>query len=285
MEKKLPDSFVSMNTMLCYILLMPIYTFFFFILFKPFHADIEMGLTLSQFAFRASILMSIQLVIVLISRISMKLLKDVLGLNYYNYLFWEFAEVLMLAMFYSLFEWLLIGTAKAYFSILPTTFIYLFLVLIFPYVILALISELIDRNQTLSSLSEIIEKYESGQIGADNSPVHFLDEKNNLKLLVTADTILYIEASDNYSNISYINSGKITKYSLRNTMKGIESVCIENNLIRCHRSYFINLKKVKIIQRGKDGLFAELDYIGTPRVPISKTYSDHVVKKFSSLNG
>ena len=132
MEKKLPDSFVSMNTMLCYILLMPIYTFFFFILFKPFHADIEMGLTLSQFAFRASILMSIQLVIVLISRISMKLLKDVLGLNYYNYLFWEFAEVLMLAMFYSLFEWLLIGTAKAYFSILPTTFIYLFLVLIFP---------------------------------------------------------------------------------------------------------------------------------------------------------
>lgn len=285
MLKKLPNSFVSLNTMLSYILLMPIYTFFFIILFKPFNTDLAIGITLSQYAFRASILMSIQIVIVLISRILMRLLKDVLVLIYSTYFFWEFIEILILAMFYALFEWLLNGRSEAYFSILPTAFIQIFSILIFPYVIIALISELMDRRESLTSLSELVDKYEKGLIGVNNNPVHFFDNKGNLKLIVTADTLLYIEAADNYSNICYINSGKITKYSLRNSMKGIEKICTKNNLIRCHRSYFINLNKIKIIQRSKEGIFAELDQIESPRIPISKTYSDHVVKKFSVING
>lgn len=284
--KSLPDSYYSHNIMVCYMVIMPIYTLFFIIGLKPFQIEALFHIsTIGPLAFRASIMMAIEFVIILISRICMLILKDKLKLTYSQYYFWEVVEYLVIVMFWSLFVWLISNRVDPYFSIVPTLFIFSFSILIFPYIVFYLMAENNSKDLRLEEVTELLDKYSSGQIGAEKSPVHFMDDKGHLKLLVTANAILYVEAADNYVNIHYINNGKMVRYSLRNTMKGIENVCLENCLARCHRSYFINLQRVRILKREKDGLYAELEYEGAPHIPVSKTCADQVIKRFSAFNG
>lgn len=282
---KLPETYTDNNSMACYILLVPIYSFFFLIGYKPFNIVGQLNVEMGRFAFYASMLISILLVVVTISRFAMRLLRERLNLTYISFYIWEFFEIFISSMFFTLFIWLITGRHTPYVSILPNVSLVAFFVLIFPYTILAILSELTYKNNIIEELKSNINRYSNGIIGADKSPIHFLDENKVMKLVVTAESLLYIVASDNYVDIHYLSNGKITKYSLRNSMRSIEELCMQNNLLRCHRSYIVNLKKIKIIQKDREeGLFAELDISGAPHIPVSKKYADQILTAFSKLN-
>lgn len=281
---KIPDSYFKGNIIACYVLLIPLYAFFFLIGAKPFHLDTFMQVTQGQLAFRAAIMVSIEVVVVLISRLSMLLVRSKHQITYTGFIIWEILEGMSITMFCALFVWLLDKRTMVYVSLLPNMFMITFSILVFPYVIVALLSELKDRENNLARSKVTIEKYASGQIGREDSTLPFLDEKKALKLAVQANSVLYIEAADNYVNICYLNNDKLVRYPLRNSMRSIEQICESNNIVRCHRSYYVNLRKVRAIQKGQDGLFAELTYSGAPHIPVSTTYSETVTGKFSTLS-
>ncbi|MGC3979494.1 MAG: LytTR family transcriptional regulator DNA-binding domain-containing protein [Paludibacteraceae bacterium] len=58
----------------------------------------------------------------------------------------------------------------------------------------------------------------------------------------------------------------------------------ETSLVRCHRSYIINLDKVKVLRKTKAGIFLELDVENTPDIPVSKTYYEKFMNKFSQYS-
>ena len=269
--------------MACYILLIPLYAFFFLIGAKPFHLDTFMEVTQGQLAFRAAIMASIELVVALISRLSMLLVRSKHQINYTGFIIWELMEALAITMFCALFVWLMDKRAMTYVDLLPKMFLITCSILVFPYIIVALISELKERDSRIAKNMVTIDKYASGQIGREDSTLPFMDEKRSLKLAITANAVLYVEAADNYVNICYLNMDKMVRYPLRNSMRAIEQICEANNIVRCHRSYYVNLRKVSAIQKGPDGLFAELDYAGAPHIPVSATYSESVTGKFSTL--
>ena len=280
---KIPDSYFKGNILACYILLIPMYAFFFLIGAKPYHLDEFMQVSQDQLAFRAAIMASIELVVALISRLSMLLVRSKHQINYTGFIIWELMEGLAITMFCALFVWLMDKRAMPYTELLPKMFVVTFSILLFPYVIVALFSELKDRDNTIARNMITIERYATGQIGREDSTLPFLDDKKALKLAVTANAILYVEASDNYVNIFYLNNDRLVRFPLRNSMRGIEQICESNNIVRCHRSYYVNLRKVRAIQRDKDGLFAELTYPAAPHIPVSSTYSETVTGKFSTL--
>ncbi|MBR4842841.1 MAG: LytTR family transcriptional regulator [Bacteroidaceae bacterium] len=280
---KIPDSYFKGNILACYILLIPMYAFFFLIGAKPFHLDTFMDVTQGQLAFRAAIMVSIEIVVVLISRLSMLLARSKHQLSYTGFVIWELIEGVAITMFCALFVWLIDKRSMIYVDLLPKMFLITCSILLFPYVITALISELKDRDTRLAKNMVTIEKYASGQIGREDSTLPFTDEKKTLKLAVTANAILYVEAADNYVNICYLNNDKLIHFPLRNSMRSIEQICESNNIVRCHRSYYVNLRKVRAIQKGPDGLFAELTYAAAPHIPVSTTYSETVTGKFSTL--
>ena len=280
---KIPDTYFKGNIMACYILLIPLYAFFFLIGAKPFHLDTFMEVTQGQLAFRAAIMASIELVVALISRLSMLLVRSKHQINYTGFVIWELMEALAITMFCALFVWLMDKRAMTYVDLLPKMFLITCSILVFPYIIVALISELKERDSRIAKNLVTIDKYASGQIGREDSTLPFMDEKRSLKLAITANAVLYVEAADNYVNICYLNMDKMVRYPLRNSMRAIEQICETNNIVRCHRSYYVNLRKVSAIQKGPDGLFAELDYAGAPHSPVSATYSESVTGKFSTL--
>ena len=281
---KIPDSYFKGNILATYILLIPFYAFFFLIGAKPFHLDSFMQVTQEQLAFRSAIMASIEMVVVLISRLSMLLVRSKHQINYTGFIIWELMEGLSIAMFCTLFVWLMDQRTMPYMELLPKLSIITFSILVFPYVIVALLSEIKDRDIRLAKNMVTIEKYATGQIGREDSTLPFLDEKKSLKLAVTANAILYVEAADNYVNICYLNNDKLVRFPLRNSMRSIEQICESNNIVRCHRSYYVNLRKVRAIQKGQDGLFAKLTYAGAPHIPVSVTYSETVTGKFSTLS-
>ena len=280
---KIPDSYFKGNILACYILLIPMYAFFFLIGAKPYHLDTFMQITQEQLAFRSAIMASIEIVVVLISRLSMLLTRSKHQINYTGFVIWELMEGLAITMFCALFVWLMDKRTMAYMELVPKMFLITFSILVFPYVIVALVSELKDRDYRIAKNMVTIEKYASGQIGREDSTLPFMDEKKSLKLAITANSVLYVEAADNYVNICYMNMDKMVRYPLRNSMRAIEQICEANNIVRCHRSYYVNLRKVRAIQKGPDGLFAELEYQGAPHIPVSVTYSESVTGKFSTL--
>lgn len=281
---KIPDSYFKGSIIAIYVLLIPMYAFFFLVGARPFHLDDFMMVTQNQLAFRAAIMASIELVVVLISRLIMLLVRSKKELTYTGFVIWELMEGLSITMFCALFVWLMDKRTMAYMDLVPKMFLITFSILLFPYVIVALWSEVKDRETRIAKNRITIEKYASGQIGREDSTLPFLDEKKALKLAVTANAILYVEAADNYVNICYLNNDKLIRYPLRSSMRSIEQICESNNIVRCHRSYYVNLRKIRAIQKGSEGLFAELTYPAAPHIPISITYSETVTGKFSTLS-
>ena len=113
----------------------------------------------------------------------------------------------------------------------------------------------------------------------------FYDEKNELRLSVKRTNLLYLESADNYVCIWYLNKGSLTKFMLRNSLKGLEESLVDTNILRCHRSFMVNFDQVKVVRREKGGVFLELDMDHVPDIPISKTYSERVIHWFMTSSG
>jgi DNA-binding LytR/AlgR family response regulator len=111
--------------------------------------------------------------------------------------------------------------------------------------------------------------------------IPFHDEKHVLRISVKSEDLLYLESADNYVFIHYIDHGKISKYMVRNSLKNLDPELTKMGLLRCHRSFMVNFEKVKLIKKEKDGLKLELDLPEMVSLPVSKTYIDQIIRKFS----
>ena len=76
-------------------------------------------------------------------------------------------------------------------------------------------------------------------------------------------------------HLNYLEHSKARNYVLRSSMKALEEVCLENGLVRCHRSYFVNPQHIKTLRKEQEGVvYAELDASELQHVPVSKRYMD-----------
>ena len=115
--------------------------------------------------------------------------------------------------------------------------------------------------------------------------IAFPDEKGELKITIVLENLLYVDSADNYATIHYLNKSKLSHFLIRNSLKWMEeNLTKESPLVRCHRSFIVNLDKVKVLRKTKDGIFLELDTENTPDIPVSKTYYERVMTKFSKYS-
>ena len=63
-------------------------------------------------------------------------------------------------------------------------------------------------------------------------------------------------------------------------MKEASEQLIETSIVRCHRSYMINLDHAQVLHRDKEGIFIEVGIEGVPNVPISRTYAENIQEWF-----
>lgn len=111
--------------------------------------------------------------------------------------------------------------------------------------------------------------------------INLYDHNGILRFSIKESDLYYIISQDNYVRIHYLNNGEMSSYMLRCPLKVIEKSLKDSSLIRCHRSYIVNISRIKVLRSERDGFFIDLDYDGIAAIPISKSYSDHFMEHFS----
>ncbi len=199
------------------------------------------------------------------------------------YIVWLFLEIVLIAVYYTLLSYFQIQASDHSFGyILAKGALITFTAMAVPYTITDLMIMLQDtRRRIMLTKSDSVES-DDEVLPEHTEIINLMDNNGNLKLSVKLDNLYYIKAEDNYINVFYQRSGAIATYMLRCKMKTIEDNCLDSSsLMRCHRSYIVNIKKVSVLHNETDGFVIDFEREGLESVPVSKTYSKKVLDAFN----
>ncbi|MEZ0541458.1 LytR/AlgR family response regulator transcription factor [Fibrella arboris] len=101
------------------------------------------------------------------------------------------------------------------------------------------------------------------------------NEKDRLSL--NREDLLAIESSDNYCTIFYRKKGQLTKELMRSSLSRLEKQLGDATpMVRCHRSYVVNLDQVERVSGNAQGYKLHL-LNGQLTVPVARKYNDTLV--------
>lgn len=143
-----------------------------------------------------------------------------------------------------------------------------FLLLLVPYIIAML--WIIFRNDSSTDTderkeTEIVQMF------------HFYDEKGDLKLSIRSDMVYLVEAADNYVTIFYLVNDKLEKMMIRNSLRNMEWRYADYGLMRCHRSYMVNIKRIQMVRCQDGEVMLDFGDARIPNIPVSKGYAEKVM--------
>ena len=283
MNTKIPPYMYEKNNIVRLILFTATFALLFINIFKPFGSRDWYKISDFKFFIFASLIVLVGMLVVVLSRIIMLSYVKKNTLTYLQYGGWVLAEILSMSLFYALFtKFIPVENAnRDFMQIFYDSTLHAALILLLPYAFSWLYLSWHEKNQLLQN---IIQEEKIFDIPKKNM-IAFPDEKGEIKISIVLENLLFVDSADNYATIHYLNKSKTSHFLIRNSLKWMEeNLTKDSPLVRCHRSYIVNLDKVKVLRKTKDGIYLELDAINTPDIPVSKTYYERVMNKFSKYS-
>jgi DNA-binding LytR/AlgR family response regulator len=202
---------------------------------------------------------------------------------FWAYILWLFLEIVLIAAFHTYLSYFLVKvTTYSLGYIFGKSLLITFIALAVPYTIVDLMILLNDSRRKLTLTKSDAVESDDEVLPEHTEIINLMDNNGNLKLSVKLDNLYYIKAEDNYINVFYQRNGAIATYMLRCKMKTIEDNCVDSSsLMRCHRSYIVNIKKVSVMHNEAEGFILEFEREGLDSVPVSKTYANRVLEAFN----
>jgi Response regulator of the LytR/AlgR family len=275
LQKPIPSYITDKGNIVRLIFFTAAFALVFINIYAPFGVETWYNVTRYQLFFYSSLIILTGVMVVVISRILMYQISKFKQLLIWQYLIWILAEIFFMAIFYTLYEMLILHDKRELLQVLQISIQNTALIILLPYSVLWLYFSWKEKNDRLRAIAQGEPLFDSSKM------VTFFDEKGILRLSLKVEHLIYIESADNYVIIHYFNKGKISKFMLRNSLKKLEELFANSEIVRCHRSYMVNFEKVKIIRKEKDGLKLELDLPSTLDIPVSKSYIESVMQTFS----
>ena len=239
------------------------YSIFFMVVFHPFGFDA--WLTKGWFSLAAmGVLGSIPIAI---SQLIVRPLIPIKEFKVKHLLLWFLSELLVLTVFMAiLYE----DPEFTFIEDLETTFEYTGLIALLPYSFSILVIVLIQINKEKNAKKELTSE--------DIDLISFKDERNQVKFSVKSKDILYLESTDNYVTVYFSNEDKVSKHMVRTSLKNIENAELSAKLLRCHRSFIVNLDNVLWMKKEGRNFVLKVKNIDA-FIPVSRSY----IPKFKSL--
>lgn len=260
---KFPKSYTAH---LIYVLLIPAFFIIFSFLYNPYGMEDFLEVGGKNYAFHLVMLTCIMLCVMALSRLIFYALNKHIDFLWWHYMLWCFGEIVVSSFFMALYVALFYGPQMLYFTALSHCFKFAFSILIYPYIILTLIRICMNYAEESNSASTN---------PGDDVLAKFYDEHHKLKLTISTDAVLFVSAEANYINVHYLENDRAKEFTIRNSMKSVEPLAEKCGFVRCHRSYYVNPRHVKLLSRGKEGvIMAELKLSGLNSIPVSKQYYD-----------
>ena len=252
-----------------YSLLIPAFFFVFILVYNPFSFRLDYDIGGKSWTFHLLMLTCIMIVVLALARLVFYFLYKYISFKWWHYVIWCCGEVLVTSFFFALYTALfhIRSGGMPYFNALASCLEFTVLTVIYPYLFSILSRVIVNKDADLANASKI----------HDESLVKLYDEHKRLKLTINPSAILYVGAEANYIRVHYLENGREKSFSIRNSMKSFEEPAARHGIVRCHRSFYVNPRHIKLLSRDRDGLiFTEFDVENVDRVPVSKMYYDNL---------
>jgi hypothetical protein len=283
-NNKLPDYVCKKQNIVGLIVFTALFALLFINLYKPFDSrNWYPQITDAQYILFSSLLILVGIFVVAISRMIMYFYSRKHPIHYWEFAIWVFVEILAMSAIYSVFTEWASNWHRPWGDVILESLENTLLVLLLPYAVALLYESWEEKNKQLKALTASNHSELSNATAAAPpvAPmVALFDEKNELRLTIKRENLLYIESADNYVYIWYLNKGQVSKFLLRNSLKSIEDRFNGTPVMRCHRSYMVNFDNVSMIRREKEGIYVEFSLAGVENIPVSKTYAAAVTQAF-----
>ncbi len=282
MNKTIPYYLTSKKSITKFLVFTTLFSMVFINIYKPFGSEYWKDFSQTEFFLVSGIVVLSGVSILVISRIIMYFSVKCSPITYWQYFTWIVVEIAFVALIYSFISKFGYRLPNDFIELFYSAFLYTALVLFLPYSVTWLYFALQDAEKVIKQITSEENFIDLGvEKNEKNDLLHFKDDKGHLRFSVSIQNLLFIESSDNYLEINYLNKGKVTRFMLRNSMKVMEERLGSRSLMRCHRSYMINIEKIKVLRKDKEGLFMVLDIEDVPDIPVSKSYTEKITQIFS----
>lgn len=285
--KKVPQYMLEKRNQIIMVLFVSVFAIGFINVYQPFGSDTWIDnnkITTTTYFLWSIVLVSIGMIVVAISRLIMyhHSRKPNHGITILKYIGWVFIELLLLSGAFTVLALIVKGNLnlptndpmEIYINAIKNTICILFI----PYILCILFFSYQERSAKLKELMNENIGFKSSSL------ISIRDSRGVLQLSVAKENLIYIESADNYICIWYLKNEMLKKQLMRITMKDISEQLADTNIVRCHRSYMVNLDLVKVMRREKENLFLELGVPNVKEIPISKTYGEQVLRRLVPIS-
>ena len=299
-RKKLPHYLIEKNNLIVQVTISVLFAIAFLAVYIPLSDTTTAWFSLEEqdkFIYTAFFII-FSTIFLIFSRVMMFYLsKRLIRFTLPIFILWNIGEIILIGLFHAYISLRIMHINEyTHALIVGKSILITFIALGFPFIVTDLSFALLDAQRVLKIARRVIQSNDnnSTQIAPKNTQnetsitenpdiINFHDYAGTLKFTVKLENIYYIKAEGNYVNVFYNNKGGISSFVLRNKIQAIEDTFAGTPLMRCHRTYIVNSNNIKLIRTEDDGYFIDFNQPGLESVPVSKTYSEKIAKRFTEI--
>lgn len=286
-DNAIPDYLRGKQELLGTVVFTALFSIVFLLFSIPFSHNAWFRLGNSTFFFFTVLFALGSLAIIIISKMIMYKTRNKIRMTYLGYVAWDLAEVVVICLAYTFLTVPITKIGWAQFPrILGNSFLYGTISVVIPYILAGMYFAINDKNKIIRLMNYSNVVSDESVSPSRLEKVTLFDNSGVLRLSVSLGNLYYIESDDNYIIVWYSDSkGDLKRYMLRCRLKTIEESFKGSSLVRCNRKYIVNMNKVKVLRKEKDGYELDLDNDSVPSIPITKTYTANVLSYFNDAAG
>ena len=309
-EKEIPKFLVSRRYISVVIAFIVLFSGLFLFIYQPFSLAVWFS-TADSLSFSLSLLFYIlSIIILVVSRMTMYYLQDRVDLTTMTYIWWIMFENIAISLLYTLITikfFPVEGISTP--TIATRALMCVTLILAIPNALVlfyaaykAKCEELQATQYRLQRLSEeyrllenntqhelraaaMVQSKTQPQQSQETTPrmINLYDNNGTLRLTLNIDSLYYLESEDNYIKVYYKHNDKIVSYMLRCRTRSVEESLAGTCMVRCHRSFIVNINKISVMEDDRRMHYLSLDDDSIRRIPVSKSYYESLVAKLNTI--
>ncbi len=297
--KEIPMFMTSRKYLAVSVLFVIAFSVFFMVIYTPFSVSSWFSIK-DMGSFGISVVFTVAAIAILaVSKTAIYLLRNRIRFTAARYMAWLMCENIVISLGYTVLTFQLLPgiTSSSIPAIAVRVLFFVTMITAIPYSLVTLYvayrtkseeleAALDERDRLRGELRAGRAASETATAAAPQLPqmINLYDNNGTLRLTITVDSLYYLESQDNYVKVHYKHNDKFSVYMLRSRTSSIEESLAGTGMIRCHRSYIINVRKIAFIGEEHKSYYVTLNDEQIKRIPVSKRYYDNVTGAIAALN-
>lgn len=297
--KEIPMFMTSRKYLAVSVLFVIAFSVFFMVIYTPFSVSSWFSVK-DMGSFGISVVFTVAAIAILaVSKTAIYLLRNRIRFTAARYMAWLMCENIVISLGYTILTFQLLPgiTSSSIPAIAVRVLFFVTMITAIPYSLVTLYvayrtkgeeleAALDERDRLRGELRAGRAASETATAAAPQLPqmINLYDNNGTMRLTITVDSLYYLESQDNYVKVHYKHNDKFSVYMLRSRTSSIEESLAGTGMIRCHRSYIINVRKIAFIGEEHKSYYVTLNDEQIKRIPVSKRYYDNVTGAIAALN-